>query len=72
MTCKEKIQKHRIAYISKYGKEPQSIILGYEIVDEMRRLMPSRHIYPGSQLYGMTVILDNDKPTRVEVGDIVA
>jgi hypothetical protein len=70
MTCKEKIQRHRIAYISKYGTEPRSIILGYEIADEMQRLMPSRHISPGAQLYGMTVLLDNDKPTRVEVGDI--
>lgn len=67
---KEKIQKHRMAYINKYGKEPKTIILGYEVVMEMKKEYPSRFIDPGAYLYGMNVIVDNNKPTRVEVGDL--
>lgn len=69
---KDKIQKHRSAYISKYGKEPVSIILGYGARDELARLMPHQTLEPGSLLFGMRLIIDNNKPSRVEVGDLRA
>lgn len=70
MTIQDKIQRHRAAYVLKYGKEPKNIILGYEVIAEIKREMPSRFIAPGASLYGMIVVRDNDKPTRIEVGDL--
>ena len=69
MTIKEKIQTYRKAYVNKYGKSPTSVILGYEIIGEMKRETPSRFVAPGAELYGMKIIVDNDRPTRVEAGD---
>ena len=66
MTIKEKIKKHRQAYILRYGKEPKSVIIGYEIMGEIKKEMPSRFI---DDLFGMSVIVDKDRPTRVETGD---
>ena len=69
MKVQEKITKSRELYIMGKGVEPKSIILGYEIVGEMKKEFPSRFIAAGASLYGMTVIIDNNKPTRCEAGD---
>ena len=69
MTIKDKIKRYREMYIQKYGREPTSVILGYEVMSEIKRDMPERYVAPGALLYGMAVIMDNNKPTRVEAGD---
>lgn len=69
MTIKEKIQLHRSAYINKYGVEPKSLIIGYEVYHEAKKEMPSRLILPGASMYGMIIIMDKNNPTRVEAGD---
>ena len=69
MTAKDKITQSRKMYIMQYGKEPTSVILGYEIKEEVRRELPHRFVGDGMEVYGMRIITDNNKPTKVEVGD---
>jgi len=71
MDVQEKINKKRKLYIMQYGKEPKSIILGYEVLSEIKNQYSRRYIEGGTEILGMRVIKDNDKPTRVEVGDLV-
>ena len=69
MTVKEKVQMHRTSYINKYNKEPKSVIIGYEVYHEIKKELPARFIAPGASLFGMIVIVDKNKPTRVEAGE---
>ena len=69
MRIQDKINKSREAFYLGHKRKPTSIILGYEIIAEMRKEVPSRFIDPGAMLYGMAVIVDMNNPTRVETGD---
>ena len=57
----EKIKKCRQLYIMKYNREPNTVIAGVTTLADA-------NISDGKVL-GMKVIVDNDKPSRVEVGD---
>ena len=71
MTVKERINSVRTNYVLKYHKEPSSIILGYELILEFKNMAPSRRIEAGVDLFGMKVIIDANRPTRCEVGDLI-
>lgn len=70
MNAEDKITKCRKLYIMQYGKEPKSIILGYEILEEVKEKYSQRYVADGVEILGMRVIEDRDKPTRVEVGNL--
>ena len=63
MTAQEKIAKLRALYITRYSKEPTVLIIGYE---SSKILQDSCK----NGFCGMRVIVDKDKPRRVEVGDL--
>lgn len=70
MSVNERVIKCRKMYIMQYGKEPKSIILGYEALEEIKMHYSQRYIDGSTEILGMRVIKDNDKPTRVEVGNL--
>lgn len=73
MTVQEKIAKMRELYIAKHGKEPTTLLVGRQSRKEMKSGIKEEFPYWGSDVvyrfHGMRVITDNDKPSRVEVGD---
>lgn len=62
MDIRDKVVKLRAMYISAHGQEPRSIILGYLAYEKLDK--PKKYI-------GMTVYIDYDKDSRVEVGNLV-
>lgn len=70
MSVDEKISKLRKMYIMQYGEEPKSVIVGYEVLEEIKRLYSMRYIESGVEMLGMRIIVDMNKPTRVEVGNL--
>lgn len=70
MSVEERIVKSRKLYIMQYGQEPKSVILGYEAFEEVKKKFFQRYINPGVEIFGMRIIKDMNKPTRVEVGNL--
>lgn len=70
MEITEKITKLRRMYITQRGREPRSVILGYDYIDDVKKLFPARHIDNGVEILGMRIIVDRDKAKRVEVGNL--
>lgn len=70
MEITEKITKLRRMYITQHGREPRSVILGYDYVDDVKKLLPTRYIDNGVEILGMRIIVDRDKAKRVEVGNL--
>lgn len=70
MEITEKITKLRRMYITQHGREPKSVILGYDYVDDVKKLFPARYIDNGVEILGMRIIVDRDKAKRVEVGNL--
>lgn len=71
MSSIEKIKKLREIYITQKGKEPKSVILGRVVIEEMKKDLSLRYLDSGVEIYGMRIFIDYDKPSRVEVGNIV-
>lgn len=69
MNAGERVSKLRKMYIMQYGKEPKGVILGYEVLEEIKEQYSTRYVNTGVELLGMKIIKDLNKPTRVEVGD---
>lgn len=70
MEITEKITKLRRMYITQRGREPRSVILGYDYIDDVKKLLPTRYIDNGVEILGMRIIVDRDKAKRVEVGNL--
>ena len=70
MNSTEKLKVLRKMYIQQVGKEPKSVILGYEVVKEIKAALSHRYVDEGVEILGMKVFIDHDKPHRVEVGNM--
>ena len=69
MNIEEKIKKKRELYVLKFGKEPTSVILGYWHEAELVKKGIIKEKTTGHFLWGMRVIIDNNNPTKTEMGD---
>ena len=69
MPTQDRATKLRELYITRYGKEPNALILGNKALMDLQHNNPDRFFNAGGVYLGMRIIIDKDKTSKVEVGD---